>query len=80
MNKRKGRSRSSGSWTRRKGLAREKPLQILLSSEELKAVETFRFQHRMPSRSQRFVICSGADLPLWRRTITQASSLATTAC
>jgi hypothetical protein len=30
---------------------REKPLQIMPSSEELKVVETFRFQHRMPSRS-----------------------------
>jgi hypothetical protein len=26
-------------------------LQIMPSSEELKVVETFRFQHRMPSRS-----------------------------
>jgi len=33
------------------GLAREERLQIMLSPEELKAVDTFRFQHRMPSRA-----------------------------
>jgi hypothetical protein len=34
-----------------KGLAREERLQIMLSPEELKAVDTFRFHHRMPSRA-----------------------------
>jgi metal-responsive CopG/Arc/MetJ family transcriptional regulator len=34
-----------------KGLAREERLQIMLSPEELKAVDNFRFQHRMPSRA-----------------------------
>jgi hypothetical protein len=33
------------------GLAREKRLQIMLSPEELEVVDTFRFQHRMPSRA-----------------------------
>ena len=33
------------------GLVREKRLQIMLSPEELKAVDNFRFQHRMPSRA-----------------------------
>jgi len=30
---------------------REERLQIMLSPEELAAVDTFRFQHRMPSRA-----------------------------
>lgn len=34
-----------------KGLSREERLQIMLSPEELKAVDNFRFQHRMPSRA-----------------------------
>ena len=34
-----------------KGLAREERLQIMLSPEELKVVDNFRFQHRMPSRA-----------------------------
>jgi hypothetical protein len=34
-----------------KGLAREEKLQIMLAPEELKAVDNFRFQHRMPSRA-----------------------------
>jgi len=34
-----------------KGLAREERLQIMLSPEELKAVDNFRFLHRMPSRA-----------------------------
>jgi metal-responsive CopG/Arc/MetJ family transcriptional regulator len=34
-----------------KGLAREERLQIMLSPEELKAVDNFRFRHRMPSRA-----------------------------
>ncbi len=34
-----------------KGLARESRLQIMLSPEELNAIDTFRFQHRMPSRA-----------------------------
>ena len=33
------------------GLARELRLQILLSPQELKAVDNFRFEHRMPSRA-----------------------------
>jgi hypothetical protein len=33
------------------GLAREQRLQIMLSPEELKAVDNFRFEHRMPSRA-----------------------------
>jgi hypothetical protein len=33
------------------GLVREERLQIMLSPEELKAVDTFRFSHRMPSRA-----------------------------
>jgi hypothetical protein len=34
-----------------KGLAREERLQIMLSPEELKAIDVFRFHHRMPSRA-----------------------------
>jgi hypothetical protein len=34
-----------------RGLAREERLQIMLAPEELKAVENFRFSHRMPSRA-----------------------------
>jgi hypothetical protein len=33
------------------GLVREERLQIMLSPEELKAVDNFRFVHRMPSRA-----------------------------
>jgi hypothetical protein len=33
------------------GPAREERLQIMLAPEELKAVDNFRFQHRMPSRA-----------------------------
>jgi hypothetical protein len=33
------------------GLAREERLQIMLSPEELRVVDNFRFQHRMPSRA-----------------------------
>lgn len=33
------------------GLAREERLQIMLSPQELKAVDNFRFQHRMPTRA-----------------------------
>ncbi len=33
------------------GLAREERLQIMLSPEELKVVDNFRFEHRMPSRA-----------------------------
>jgi hypothetical protein len=33
------------------GLAREERLQIMLSPGELKAVDNFRFEHRMPSRA-----------------------------
>ena len=34
-----------------KGLERGERLQIMLSPEELKAVDNFRFHHRMPSRA-----------------------------
>lgn len=34
-----------------KGLVREERLQIMLSPQELAAVDTFRFAHRMPSRA-----------------------------
>jgi hypothetical protein len=33
------------------GLAREERLQIMLSPEELRAVDTYRFEHRIPSRA-----------------------------
>jgi hypothetical protein len=33
------------------GAAREERLQIMLSPDELEAVDTFRFGHRMPSRA-----------------------------
>ncbi len=33
------------------GLARAERLQIMLSPQELKAVDNFRFEHRMPSRA-----------------------------
>jgi len=36
---------------RNEGLEREERLQIMLSPEELKAVDDFRFAHRMPSRA-----------------------------
>jgi hypothetical protein len=35
------------------GLVREERLQIMMSPEELKAVDNFRFHHRMPSRAAR---------------------------
>ncbi len=34
-----------------RGLVREERLQIMLSPEELKAVDNYRFEHRMPSRA-----------------------------
>ncbi len=34
-----------------RGLAREERLQIMLSREELEALDNFRFEHRMPSRA-----------------------------
>ena len=33
------------------GLVREERLQIMLTPGELKAVDNFRFEHRMPSRA-----------------------------
>ena len=33
------------------GLVREERLQFMLSPEELKAVDNYRFEHRMPSRA-----------------------------
>jgi hypothetical protein len=35
----------------RGGLARNERLQIMLSPQELRVVDTFRFHHRMPSRA-----------------------------
>jgi hypothetical protein len=37
--------------SRKAGLGREERLQIMLSPQELKAVDNFRFTHRMPSRA-----------------------------
>jgi hypothetical protein len=37
--------------TAKRGLAREVRLQIMLSPNELTAVDNFRFEHRMPSRA-----------------------------
>jgi hypothetical protein len=34
-----------------RGLVREERLQIMLAPEELKALDNFRFEHRMPSRA-----------------------------
>ena len=34
-----------------RGLAREERLQIMISPDELRAVDTYRFKHRMPSRA-----------------------------
>lgn len=34
-----------------RGLVREERLQIMLSPDELTAVDSFRFMHRMPSRA-----------------------------
>jgi hypothetical protein len=36
---------------KKRGLARAERLQIMLSPQEFKAVDNFRFQHRMPSRA-----------------------------
>jgi hypothetical protein len=36
---------------RQNSIEREERLQIMLSPEELKAVDDFRFKHRMPSRA-----------------------------
>lgn len=33
------------------GALRQERLQIMLDAEELQAVDTFRFEHRMPSRA-----------------------------
>ena len=37
--------------SKKRGLARDERLQIMLSPQELKAVDNFRFAHRMPSRA-----------------------------
>ena len=37
--------------SRQKSADREERLQIMLAPEELKALEDFRFKHRMPSRA-----------------------------
>jgi hypothetical protein len=36
---------------KKRGLARDERLQIMLSPQELKAIDNFRFGHRMPSRA-----------------------------
>jgi hypothetical protein len=36
---------------KKRGLAREQRLQIMLSPQELEAVDNYRFSHRMPSRA-----------------------------
>jgi hypothetical protein len=36
---------------KKRGLTRDERLQIMLSPQELKAVDNFRFGHRMPSRA-----------------------------
>jgi hypothetical protein len=36
---------------RQESALREERLQIMLDSDELRAVDTFRFEHRMPSRA-----------------------------
>jgi hypothetical protein len=37
--------------TKGNGLTREERLQIMLSPQELTVVDSFRFEHRMPSRA-----------------------------
>ncbi len=37
--------------SKKRGLARDERLQIMLAPQELKAVDNFRFAHRMPSRA-----------------------------
>jgi hypothetical protein len=37
--------------SKKQGLVREERLQIMLSPQELRAVDNFRFEHRMPSRA-----------------------------
>ena len=61
------------------GLAREERLQIMLSPEELKVVDNFRFAHRMPSRAA--AVREGTGSRRWERCKrTQASSLVTMEC
>lgn len=50
---------------KRTGLSRGERLQIMLSPDELAAVDDFRFQHRMPSRA-------AAVRDLFRLGLTQA--------
>jgi hypothetical protein len=45
------------------GLSREERLQITLSPEDLKALDDFRFAHRMPSRAAAVRDCFGTG---WR--------------
>ena len=56
----------------RGGLARAERLQIMLSTEELHAVDTFRFDHRIPSRA-------GAVRELFRLGIAAAGAVVDTA-
>jgi hypothetical protein len=41
----------NGNGNGQRGASREERLQIMLSPEELTAVDSFRFEHRMPSRA-----------------------------
>ena len=47
------------------GLMRHIRLQIMLSPEELGAVDSLRFKHRMPSRATAVVNCYGTESPPW---------------
>lgn len=55
-------------------LSRPERLQIMLSAEEIKALDDWRFQHRMPSRAsavrellKRGLLVEGLDLDTDRR-------------
>jgi hypothetical protein len=41
----------NGKETQTESSLREERLQIMLDADELRAVDTFRFEHRMPSRA-----------------------------
>ena len=63
------------------GLVRENRLQIMLSPGELKAVDNFRFRHRIPVARQPFVNFFDRGLLPWGRSSkTPASNLATMGC
>jgi hypothetical protein len=44
-------SRKNGKNVGAESALREERLQIMLDADELRAVDTFRFEHRMPSRA-----------------------------